>query len=86
MDVATAYFVDKIEPSSQDLQSQTNSALMVYGVDFLDTQQIGNMFTIPGQDPRKFIRKIHWKDESNCLVDFFAPEGAEIAIKSLSLK
>ena len=58
--------------------------MVVHGVDFLDTQQVGSMFTIPGQNPKRFVRKIQWINESNCLIEFFTPEFTEIALKELT--
>ena len=83
IDITGQFFAEKIWPIAEECENTSDIALMVYGVDFLDTQQIGNMFSVPGQNPKRFVHKIHWKNESNCLVEFFTPEFTEIALKQV---
>lgn len=58
---------------------------MVYGVDFMNTRQIGSMFTVPGYDAKSFIQKIIWVDDSSCKVVFFSPQNAQMALQHLIL-
>ena len=49
IDIASEYFAPRIEPNYDNpLTKPSNYALMVHGVDFLDTHQVGNIFTIIG--------------------------------------
>ena len=49
VDISKDYFQRRYEANLPESSTQlTDLALMVHGVDYLDTQKIGNMFTIPG--------------------------------------
>ena len=49
VDISKDYFQRRYEANLPESSAQlTDLALMVHGVDYLDTQKIGNMFTIPG--------------------------------------
>ena len=87
VDISKDYFLPRYEANLNESTTQlTDLALMVHGVDYLDTQTIGNMFTIPGHEPRRFIHKIVWMDDSNCLVIFLSPTFTTDAINHLLLK
>lgn len=83
--IVSEYFAPRLEPCEEMEAKPTNLGLMVHGVDFLDTPQIVQMFTVLGQNPKEFVRKIHWYDDSNCLVTFKTPEHTELALKTLML-
>ena len=82
----TAHFMPKIEaPCPDNGEKPTGIALMVYGVDFMTTRQIGSMFTVPGSNPATFIQKIIWADDSTCKVIFFSPQNSQLALQHLVL-
>ena len=67
MDLRNDYFLPMAMPDYTDPQTQpVLTELLVYGVDFLDTRQIGNYFTAANSN--YYIRKIIWLNDSSCRV------------------
>ena len=62
-------FEPKLEPNSED--KLINTALVLHGVDFIDTRKIGDFMSFVGSNPREIIQKIIWINDSNCLVVFY---------------
>lgn len=59
---------------------------MLYGVDFMQTQNIGEKLCLIGTDqPQYHIQELKWMDDSNCLVVFDSPQSLETIIKNLIL-
>ena len=84
--IALDYFCPRFEASWDNPASKpTGLALVVHGVDYLDTQKIGNMFSPPTENLKTFIKKILWIDDSNCLVVFSSPASTNVAINYVSL-
>jgi hypothetical protein len=56
----------------------------VHGVDYMDTRQVGKMFSSPIEGAQNFIRKITWINDSNVLIVFFNPQIAQAIIEKLT--
>jgi hypothetical protein len=86
MDISVDNFMPKIEANYDDPSTKTTQlALVVHGVDFMNTRKVGSMFNIVGEDPRTFVHKIIWLDDSNCLVVFMSPQKTQLALQRLLL-
>ena len=77
MDLRTDYFLPKIEANYDKPSTKTHKiAIMVYGVDFMLTQILGEKLCLVGSDnPRNHIQELRWVNDSNCLVIFESPQS-----------
>jgi len=65
------YFTPRFEPNYSSPSTRPfSTALIVHGVDFMDTRQIGKMFLRSIQGTKGIIRKITWINESNVFIVF----------------
>ena len=84
IDLTSDFFEPKLEANYDDPETiPTGISLVVHGVDFMDTRKVGDLFNIVGQDPRSFIHRIVWINDSNCEVIFFSPQNAMLALEQL---
>jgi len=58
--------------------------LIIHGVDFMDTRQIGKMFSSPIEASKGIIQKIIWIDDSNVEIVFMNPQIAQAVIEKLT--
>jgi len=58
--------------------------LIIHGVDFMDTRQIGKMFSSPIEGSKGIIQKIIWIDDSNVEIVFMNPQIAQAVIEKLT--
>ena len=56
--------------------------VIVHGVDFLHTINVAEMMTPPTENPRTFIRKVIWANDSNCLVVFETAQATQKSLES----
>lgn len=58
--------------------------MIIHGVDFMDTRQIGKMFSSPIEGLKGIIQKIIWIDDSNVEIVFMNPQIAQAVIEKLT--
>lgn len=86
LDILNDYFCKRIEADGEEEANKPiGIALIVYGVDFMNTKRVGGIFSTPEGDLRQFINKIQWIDASSCKVVFFSPQNTQLALESLVL-
>ena len=86
LDIFKDFLAQRFEANYDNPETKpTGLALILYGIDFMDTKRIGNMFSTPNLDARSFIHKITWINDSNCRVTFFSPQNAQMILEHLVL-
>jgi hypothetical protein len=86
LDIFKDFFTQRLEANYDNPETKlTGLGLIIYGVDFMDTKRVGNMFNTPGFDARPLVHKITWINDSCCQVTFFSPQNAQLALEHMVL-